>query len=191
VTRVIRGNGQPAPRARELLPTARRIDAARFAARIEAERTIAEARASADAIAREAEQRGRERAHAEAAALLLAAQREAARVAEHATDLVVTATKAVAERALGQALSIDPTPWAREALTAFRGARTMTVRANAETAPRLRDLGVEVVVDSELPAHTLVVLTELGDARVELKTQVDAFVEAIRDVLASEVRSRA
>lgn len=189
MTRVIRGTGAPAPRGADFHPSARRIDAARFAARLEAERTIAEARSAAESIAREAEQRGRERGHAEAAAILLAAEREASRVAERATDLVVTATKAVAERALGQALAVDPTPWAREALTAFRGARTVVVRANASTAARLRDVTVEI--DDELPAHALVIVTELGDARVELRTQIDAFVEAIRDVLASEVRSRA
>jgi hypothetical protein len=189
MTRVIRGNGSPAPRAKDFHPTARRIDGARFAARVEAERVIAEARAQADAIAEQAERRGRERGHAEVAALLLAAQRDAARVAERATDLVVTATKAVAERALGQALAIDPTPWAREALSAFRGAQRVVVRANAGTASRLSDVTVEV--DDELPPDALVVVTELGDARVELRTQIDAFVEAIRDVLASEVRSRA
>lgn len=189
--RVLRSGGAPAPRGRDFTPSARRIDAARFEARLEAERVIAEARARADAIAHDAEQRGRARAHAEAGALFIAAEREAARVAERATDLVVTAAKAVAERALGQALAVDPTPWAREALATFKGARQIVVRGSAATLARLGDLGVELAADPALADDELVVVTELGDARVELKTQIDALVEAIRDVLASEVRRRA
>lgn len=190
--KILKGD-RPAPRGRDFTPTARRIDGERWAARLEAEKTIAAARAEAASIAAAAEEAGRERGHARAAAMLVAAQREAAAVAERASDLVVTATKAVAERALGHALTDEAslTAWAREALATFGAARRVVVRANSKTVAMLRDLGVELVPDDELDANVLMVRTELGDARVELRTQVHAFVEAIRDVLAAEVSRRA
>ena len=80
---------------------------------------VAAARANAEAIAAEAARVGRERAHAEIAALLATARAESAAVAERALDLIITATRAVAERAIGSAVAIDDsalTGWAREAL---------------------------------------------------------------------------
>jgi type III secretion protein L len=201
--RVIRGNGTPAPRGKDFTPTARRIDAARYAARLEAERTIAEARAraeeivgkankDAEAIRSEAERRGREKAHAETAALLTHAHHLTASASERLLDLVVTATKAVAERALATSIAHDDAAlhsWAREALTTFVGARRIELRANPRSIQRLGEVrGAELIADPELDEQTLVARTDLGDARIELRTQVSAFVDAIAEVLAREVR---
>lgn len=191
--RVIRGSGGPAPRAASFVPSVRRIDAARYEARIEAERTIADARAEAERIRDEARARGRDEGRAEVLALLVQAQAQTNAVAERATDLVITATRAVAERALGDALQSDQrlVAWTREALATLTGARRIVVRANAATLARLAaaDLGLELRAD-DLPDGTLVATSELGELQVELRTQVDAFVAAIADVLAKEVRAR-
>jgi hypothetical protein len=192
--RVIRASGGPAPRAATFVPTARRIDAARYEARIEAERTIAEARADADRIREEARARGRDEGRAEVLALLVAAHAETNAIAERATELVVTATRAVSERALGEALKNDErlVAWTREALATITGARRIVLHASAATIARLAntDLGPIELRAAELPEGTLLAQSELGELHVELRTQVDAFVAAIADVLAKEVRAR-
>ncbi|MBI2392760.1 MAG: hypothetical protein HYV09_24455 [Deltaproteobacteria bacterium] len=207
--RVLReGSRAPAPRGRDFTPSARRVDAARWEARLEAERTIAaardeaarileEARQQAGAVRAEAARRGREDGHAEALAVLARARGEADALAERATELVVTATRAVAERALGAALDRDEhlVAWARQALGSIAAARKIVVRANAATIerlrPHLRELGaVELRVD-ELPDGTLHAASEVGELHVELRTQVESFVAAIADVLGREMRARA
>jgi len=190
--RVIRGGGAPAPRGRDLAPTARRIDAARYEARLEAERTTAGARAQADAIRAEAERAGLERANAKALAIMASAEQAAASVSERLTQLVVTATKAVAERAIASTLTTSDESlktWATEALATFAGAKRIQLRANPRSIARLQELrGVELIPDPDLDEQTLVAHTELGDARVELRAQVDAFADAIAELLGKEVR---
>jgi vacuolar-type H+-ATPase subunit H len=203
--RVIRGGGTPAPRAKDFTATAKRIDAARYAARVESERTIAEARTRADeiiehakheaeTIRKDAEQRGTEQAHAKTLALLQHAEHTAASVSDRILDLVLMATKAVTERALGTAITHNDEAlrgWAREAIATFIGARQIQLRANPRSITRLHELrGVELTADPELDEQTLVAHTDLGDARIELRTQVDAFVDAIAEVLAKEVRKQ-
>lgn len=201
--RVLRAGGQPAPRGPDFAPSARRLDGARYEARLEAERTIAAARATAEqlierareeaaSIEREAERAGIERAHATTLALLQRAQLQTESGSERLHQLVVMATKAVTERALGMTLAHNDEAlagWAREALATFVGARRIELRAHPRTITRLRELrGVDVVADPELDEHTLIARTDLGDARVELRTQVQAFVDAIAEVLEREVR---
>ena len=190
--RVIRAQGGPAPRAPGFTPSARRVDAARYEARLEAERTIAAARAEAESIREQARRRGAEEGRAEVIALLAKAEHEIARVAERASELVVTATRAVAERALGEAIRDDEHlhAWAREALKTLAGARKIVLFANGSTIARLRHVeGVELR-EAELPEGTLLARSELGEAHVELRTQVDAFVTAIAEVIDHEVRAR-
>lgn len=194
--RVIRNpSREPAPlQMQSFVETARKMDGARFAARIEAEKTIAAARAEADAILERARTEGVQRGRLEGLAALLQLQREATEVAARATDLVVTATRAVAERALGSALATDDgllQSWARQALAAFAGARRIKLHANPATLARLEGIsGLELVTDAELPEFVLIARTELGEARIELGTQVEAFVQSIRDVLSAEVAKR-
>jgi flagellar biosynthesis/type III secretory pathway protein FliH len=203
--RVIRGGGTPAPRGADFTPSARRIDAARYTARVESERTIAEARATAEEIVEaakreaakirnEAEREGLERAHAKALALLQSAQLAAESASDRLLDLVLMATKAVTERALGTSISQNDEAlrgWATQALATFHGARNPKLRANPRSIARLNHLrGVELTPDPELDEHTLVAHTDLGDARVELRAQVDAVVDAIAEVLAKEVHKQ-
>lgn len=206
--RVIRSDGSPAPLARTP-GFVRVLDGARYEARVEAERMVAAARAEADAIvarareeataiAEQARESGRARAEAEATAILLKARADAHALAERTTDLVIAAARATAERALGQALATDDAAlagWAREAVATLAGARRVILLGNERTlarlSPHVRDLGpaVELRVD-DLPDFTVRAVSELGDARVALSTQVDVLVQALSDVLAAEVRRR-
>ncbi len=201
--RVIRGGGTPAPRGHDFTETAKRIDGARYAARVESERTLAEARKQAeeivetakreaDQIRENAEREGRARAHAKALALLEHAERTTGSVSDRILELVLMATKAVAERALSTSLRENDEAlrgWATQALATFTGARKIQLRAHPRSIQRLSDLrAVELTADPELDEQTLVAHTDLGDARVELRTQVSAFVDAIAEVLAKEVR---
>lgn len=190
--RVIRADKGPAPRAPSFVPTARRIDAARWQARLEAERTIAAARTEAERIREEARAQGRDEGRAEVLALLAKARLETENVAERASELVVTATRAVAERALGEALQNDDQlrAWTREALRTIAGARRIVLFASPSTIARLGSIeGVELR-QGELPEGTLFATSELGELHVELRTQVDAFVAAIAEVIGKEVRAR-
>jgi vacuolar-type H+-ATPase subunit E/Vma4 len=199
--RVIKVGGGPAPREK-FQGNVRRIDAARWDARVESERTIAEAheqaraivaeaQAKADAIRAQAEAEGKAKAQAESAAIMIAARAEAMRLAERATEVVIAATKAVAERALGRALESDAqlNAWAEQAIATLAGARKIAVHAAKATLARL-DLPVNKV-ESELPEGVLLIRSELGDVRLELPAQVDALVNAISEVLGAEVRRRA
>lgn len=194
MTRVIRNGGAPAPRGVDFTPSARRIDAARFLARIEAEKAIAAAREEADVIRARARDEGLQRGRAEGLAQLTELQRRIADVGERSVDLVVTATRAVAERAIGAALTTDDqtlTAWARQALATFGGARKVELAANDATLRRLAGIGgIDLVADNDLPDFVLVARTELGDARIELGTQVEAFVDSIREVLSLEVSKK-
>ncbi len=199
------GSGVPAPRGRAFAATVHTLDSARWEARLEAERTLAEARreaealvatahGEADAIRERATIAGREAAHAEVAALLARAQADSRKTAERATALVVTATKAVAERALGKTLAESDenlTGWAREALATIADAKRIVVRAAPGVAARLRgkDLGrsIEIVDDPAIEGNVLLARSELGGLTVDVRTQLDAFVAAIADVLQHEV----
>lgn len=194
MTRVIRNGGAPAPRGRAFAQTAHRIDAARFAARIEAEKTIADARAEAEAIRARAHREGAQAGRIEGLAALASLRAEANAVAERSLDLIVMATRAVAERAIGSALMSDDatlTAWAKQALATFAGAKKIVLHGNRASLARLAGIsGISEMVEADLPDFVLIVRTELGDARIELGTQVESFVASIRDVLAAEVAKR-
>lgn len=189
MTRVIKNGGPPAPRGRDFQPSARVVDGARFAARIEAEKTIAAARDEANAIVERARREGELKGRAEGLAALAALHQQSADIAARSLDVIVMATRAVAERAIGSALATDDATlraWAEQALATFRGARRIALHVNEATLARLSGIqGVDLVLDRDLPDFVLVARSELGAARIELGTQVEAFVASIRDVLAA------
>lgn len=199
--RVIRASRGPAPRGASFVPSARRIDGARYEARLEAERTIAAAHAEAERLREQAREQGRAEGRAEVLALLAHAEARVASIAERAseraTDVVLAATRAVAERALGEALQTDERllSWTREALRSLAGARRIVLFASPATIARLGSMpsgameGVELR-QGELPEGTLFATSELGEVHVELRAQVDAFVAAIAEVLSREVAAR-
>ena len=194
--------------------TARRIFASEYQARLEGERIVAasrreadaileRARADARAIAERARSAGADAGKLEALAIVAAARADEAHTVDHALDAVVMATRAVAERAIGRALSLDDQAlagWAREALAPLRGARRIVVRGSTSSIERLRArLGelappgcevLDLVADASLPEGTLVARSELGEVKVELATQVEAFAQVLRDALAPVVRGK-
>lgn len=196
--RVIKAEGGRAPLVRTEA-TVRKIDASTWNARIEAEKTIARAREEAAAIVAAAEAQAREvtaqaerTGRAEAAALMIAARAEAGKQAERATEIVIAATRAVAERALGRALATDDqvlSAWASEAIATLAGARKIALHAHPRTLARLNDLPVNKV-EAELPEGSILVRSDLGDVRLELGAQVETLTQAIAEVLAAEVRRR-
>ncbi|MGZ3417061.1 MAG: hypothetical protein ACXVEE_04300 [Polyangiales bacterium] len=198
--RLIKADGGRAPLAR-VETSVRKIDAATWNARIEAEKTIAAAREEAQAIvakahaeAREVTAKAESAGRAEAAAMWIAARAEAGKQAQRATEVVIAATRAVAERALGRALATDDqllSSWANEAVATLAGARRIALHAHPRTLARLdAELPVNKV-EAELPEGTILVRSELGDVRLELATQVEALTQAIAEVLAAEVHRRA
>jgi len=209
--RVIRGKAAadaPKSRARQVfVPTAKKIAKDRFDAEIEREQTMNEARMRARAIAEEARkvahEEGRSEGHARAAAVLARAQIERDEVVDRSIDVVVAAARAVSERALGQTLAIDDAAlasWAREALASLKHARRMTVRGSKKNverlATRLHDIApgardaIELVVDDAIADDTILARSEVGEVTLELHTQIDALLAAVRDTVASAVRGR-
>lgn len=215
--RVLRDERSPAtplPLARErFASTVRLVHAERLAAATEAKRILDAARGEAAAIVARAESDARadaanartealDAARLESFALVARARDEESRVIDAATEVVVQATRAVAERALGERLALDDATlaaWAREGLLPLRGARRIVLRGQAltlerlqsrlrELAPRGCDL-VEPVLDDALPAGVLHARSELGEVRLEVRTQVDSLVEVVRDAIAGAVRS--
>jgi flagellar biosynthesis/type III secretory pathway protein FliH len=181
--------------------TARRIHASEFEARLEGERIVAAARREAEAIADRARTEGMDAGRMEALSIVAAARADEARAIDRLLGVVVTATRAVAERALGRALSIEDDAlvgWAREALAPLRGARKIVVRGHPASIDRLRarmsELGpsgnsvLELVSDPAMAEGTLLARSELGEVKVELRTQVAAFVDVLREALAPAVR---
>ena len=213
--RIVRAQtSAPRPALPAFAATARRIHAAEYEARIEGERIVAaarreaeavldRARADAQAIAERARTAGADAGRLEALAIVAAARADEARTIDRCLDVVVMATRAVAERALAQALSLDDAAlagWAREALAPLRGARKIVVRGSATSIERLRArLGelappgcdvLDLGADAALPDGVLVARSELGEVRVELATQVAAFAEVLRSALAPVVRGK-
>jgi len=197
--RVIKANAGAAPLTRAHT-TVRKLDAAAWIARIEAERTIAEARAQAQAIVAQAQAeasavkaQAEAAGRAEAAALFIAARAEIGRVAERTIEVVIAATRAVAERALGRAIATDDASlnaWANEAIATLAGAKRIAVHGHPRTLARL-EAPVIKVETPEMSEGVILVRFELGDARLELATQIEALTQAIGEVLAAEVRRRA
>lgn len=194
--------------------TARRIDAEKWNARVEGEAIIAEAKKQAASIVEEAEKRadrvregaraeGIEQGHREALATIAKVRAMATLSAEEASDVINSAARAVAERAIGQQISVDDAAlagWTREALASLHGARRIVVRGPTRTIDRLRahvqqiaprGAGMlELVVDPAIAEGTLVARSELGEVHVEVKTQVAAILETIEEAMAAATRGR-
>ena len=193
--------------------TARKIHAAAYEAKLEGERAIAEARRQAEAIVARAhaqaaaiEEQTRARAldqsRAEAIAILALARAEELALVDRATDVVVTAARAVAERALCRALREDDgalLDWARQALLPLRAARRVHVRGSRATIARLAAAvsqlapapsAIELEVDPALEDDALVARSDLGDVSLDVRSQAGALIEVLRAALLDTVRAR-
>lgn len=215
--RVIRGDGArptPAVTSAGFAETARKMSAARYDARLEGERLIAEARRQADQIVQAANEQSAaitERARLEgvaagrieAFAIVAKARIEESLLVDRASDVVVTASRAVAERAVGRVLSIDDEAlagWVREALAPLKGARRIVVRGHpanlTRLQQRLREIAptgcdsIELVTDHTFALDALHARSDLGEVRLEVRVQVDALISVLSDALAATVRGR-
>jgi len=167
---------------------------------------IARAEAEAIAIMERAEARAAQlgtelatRARAEAASAvaareLLLAARESAAV-ERQLDQVVDLARLLAERLLGEALTLDPSrvvALAREALREARGARKITIAAHPDDVPLLEralDAGeltppLLVVVDRERRRGSLRLETDIGTLDAELAPELERLATKLREALA-------
>ncbi len=196
--------------------TARRLVVEREAARKEGAGLVAAARAEAAHILARAEQdarrvqedarlAGAEVGKLEALGIVAAAHAEEGALVDRSLDLIVSAARVVAERAVSEALATDDgalLAWTRAALVPLRGSRRVVVRGAAAAIERLRNrlaeliesssnrMQVELVVDETLAEGRVVARSELGEIRIELSTQVAALAEVLRGALDPEVRKR-
>lgn len=178
----------------------RAADALLAAAHSETQAIVARAQTEAQRIREAARAEGREAGHAEALALLVAARAEVAARADRTTALVVAATRAVAERAIGSAIAVDDAAlatWAKGAIRSLAGARRIQLRVSPASASRLvakveqiapsAATAIEIVADPTVADGILVAASELGQIRLDVVTQVAVFVDAIGEMVGQAV----
>lgn len=174
-------------------------------AALRAERIVADAQESARQIVARAEKEGadswhrlRQEARTEAATELavqiLALSEREAREDERALDRVVALSRLLAERLLGETLTLDPgriATLAETALREARGARRITVLAHPDDVPileRALDEGrlehvVRVAVSPERARGSLRMESEIGVLDASLGPQLDRLTQCIREGL--------
>ncbi len=175
-------------------PLARRIPALIVDGRAEAERIVADARASVASIAETAGREARDREIARVAAEYLGHKISEEQRAERDLDRTIELATLLAERLIGEAIAIEPsrvTALAKGALLETRGARHVRVEACKEDVVALEalfaDVGpgvVQVDAATELARGSLVVHTELGRIDARLAPQLALLAEALREMLA-------
>ncbi len=150
---------------------------------------IAEARAQATAVAENAAQEAESRAVAQVIAehvhLRISEERRAERNREH----TITLAAILAERIVGEALTLEPARIGRlaeSALSEARGARRVRIEACPDDVPELQsilaDLGEtvpSVEANRDLTRGSLVVHTELGRIDARLGAQLARLVVAL------------
>jgi flagellar biosynthesis/type III secretory pathway protein FliH len=165
-------------------------------------RAEAEAAAIGERAAARASTLGTElatRARAEAATALaareLALAARADKQLERQLDQLVALARVLAERLLGEALTLEPervVALARRALSEARGAQRITLAAHPDDVPLLeRALAAQeltppvlVVVDPNRRRGNLRLETDLGTLDAELAPQLDRLAEKLREALA-------
>jgi flagellar assembly protein FliH len=199
-------DGAPTHVSRPSLPRGRAVSREVVKAGEEASAILERARAEAERILKRAEQGVAElrlRAEAEGRAdgvAALAARSIALKAREAASlegelDRIVELAKVLAERLLGESLTLDPervVSLARTALEEARGARRVTIVAHPEDAPRLEAaLGglafgaevVRVVADPARARHALRLETDIGVLDAELAPQLERLALKLRETL--------
>lgn len=156
---------------------------------------LAAARAEATDLCARAANEGRAEAAAELAARSVAFASKERALDERSVDRLVDLARLLAERLLGEALSLDPTrvtALARQALTEAQGARRIEIAAHPEDAPLLAkeldlagaEAAVRIVPDPSRARGHLRFDTELGSLDAELGPQLDRLVKKLRTTLA-------
>jgi type III secretion protein L len=188
---------------------ARRVPRVVVDAHAEAARIVADAKALADEIAREATtnastlaervaREAREKEIARVAAEILAVRAGAERRAERELDRTIELSVLLAERLVGDAIAVEPArigALALDALKETRGARQMRIEVCPEDVVALREVlaslgeGVAALEPShELARGSLIVHTELGRVDARLTPQLSRLAEALREVLREQAQ---
>jgi flagellar biosynthesis/type III secretory pathway protein FliH len=169
----------------------RRAEAILQRAEAEAARIVAEGRRAADDARLSALEEARALALGEvAAALHRAAERERDAHAR-ATERIIEVATLLAERLLGETLSLAPervTALARTALHDAAGARDVRLRAHPLDAPLLRDAladarALAVTEDAELSRGDLVLETDVGVLQARVPERLDRLAAHLRETL--------
>src|SRR5690606_12844355 len=169
--------GAPEPMARATVAPELLVEASERASRMlerakaEAEALIARAQAEVAELRARAEAEGRAEGAARLAAQALALREHEARADERALDRIVDLARLLAERLLGEQLTLDPTrvtALAKSALAEARGARTITLVASPEDVTVLQN----ALAAGELPRVTRVV-AQAGRPRGSIRLETE------------------
>jgi flagellar biosynthesis/type III secretory pathway protein FliH len=183
---------------REVLEAAERAQGILNAAEERAAQIVAEAERAAAELCLRAEAEGRANAAAQIAARALALNHHEQRADERALDRNVALARLLAERLLGQNLTLAPelvVALARQALSEARGARRITLVAHPDDAALLEKslpaLGLEpsaarVVADGKRARGNLRIETEIGVLDAELAPQLARLALKLRESLAHD-----
>ncbi len=166
-----------------------RKDAEESAAKI-----LADARAEASNVATVAAKEAAQAEQAKLAAQLLALRAREQAFDESGVDRAVELARVLAERLVGEALTLDATTvakLARQALLEARGARTVHIEANPEDVATLQEHlsrltkthVASVTADATIPRGSLRLRTDLGTIDAHLTPQLDRLAAALRDAL--------
>jgi flagellar biosynthesis/type III secretory pathway protein FliH len=207
--RVIKG---PAPAAKALDPLPSRagrvVKSAVADASIEASRKIAaaderarvilaEAEEAARAVREGAREEGRRAGAAELASAWIKLRTEEEKKQEREIERTLELATAMAERLMGESLSLDPTRIvgiAQQALASARQARRIALKAHPEDADVLRreiarlgleGAAIEIHVEPTRSRGSLLVETDLGILDADLSIQLDRLARTLRDGLRS------
>jgi flagellar biosynthesis/type III secretory pathway protein FliH len=192
--------GAEAERAARLTPGDRweaLLDASaiRHAADEQARAIVAEARAQAERLQKEAAAEGRERGMAAVSELLVAARAESARARRESMAELRSLAVKIADKLLGRALALDPkvvVDLAAQALEHAGEPRAIRLRCHPDDfdllehgRPRLlercRSIGaLRIEASDDIPRGGCVLESELGAVDARLATQLDAIERALR-----------
>jgi flagellar biosynthesis/type III secretory pathway protein FliH len=191
----------PTPRARvvpkPVVDAQQRAREILAAATAEAERTSKEARAALDVLYESTLAEARAAGAARLAAETLALADLQARADERALDRLVALSRLLAERLLGETLTIDPSrvvALAERALKEARGARRITIVAHPDDVEALesalldgrREHVTRVVSDASRSRGQLRFETDIGVLDADIAPQLDRLAERLREALAHE-----
>jgi flagellar biosynthesis/type III secretory pathway protein FliH len=200
MSRLVKGatGVDPALEPRRVVPAAV-ADAHQQAARVIAgaeelaERQRAQTERELEARRQEVLQAERERSHAEAAALLLAAQAERTRRIDEVEQELPGLIREIARRVLGRELALPGAAVVDvvlEALRPLRNRRQITVRLSPSDLPGLEAAHgalqqvacaarVELLADDAVEPGGCIVVTEVGRVDARLETQLERLVAAL------------
>jgi flagellar biosynthesis/type III secretory pathway protein FliH len=171
------------------------------AAEARAARLLAEAEHQAEATRLRATLEGRVDAETRLAAAWIHLRTQESARDERDLDRSIALARAMAERILGESLTLTPAKIltiARHALSQVRRARSVSLYAHPEDADTLRTnegaLGLEgadiqIHADAARPRGSLSIRTDLGSLDADLSPQLDRLTAALRDTLRSAPRS--